>query len=438
MNGKNSSSSGILLGALPDSANSHAPQKVKKRRSEHGGTAARVMFVFFLIGVLVLFLLLRGCYKMAKSTYDSAHKSFSEANANRVNSKPKAKTLRCPNLDPPLSASLLKGEAASAVPVKPNLVFTQIWYIQEHDFENLATVNQVDDHLIRITTSGPGVTFKAGKIDHITPSTTFVPHDVCQSDFNDSHALVTVNTQRQPSVILGSTHLSISRSTFALLKDHKKAQLDYRDGYWFVGDGYSWNTDDPGYFNLEGPTKYHVIVNGAETDLPAISARGSVANNAVHLVVLDDPDNPQLLDYDNPSKQFRIHITKINFPVEDKIHKELADKGRAEIYGIYFDFDSDRLRPESDQVLAEIADVMKKQPDWKLSVEGHTDNVGGDKHNLDLSQRRAASVIAALTSRYRIEPSRLSPIGYGASRPKAPNDTVDGRALNRRVELVRK
>ena len=239
-------------------------------------------------------------------------------------------------------------------------------------------------------------------------------------------------------VLLGTTHLSISRSSFAPLKDHQKAQLDYRDGYWLVGDGYSWSTDDPGYFNLEGPTKYHVIVNGAETDLPAISAHGSVANNAVHLVVLDDPENPQLLDYNNPSKQFRIHVTKINFPVENKLQNELEKKGRAEIYGIYFDFDSDRLRPESDTVLGEIAEIMKKEPDWKLSVEGHTDNVGGDKHNLDLSQRRAASVIAALTSRYQIAPDRLSPAGVGATKPKAPNDTVDGRALNRRVELVRK
>ena len=396
------------------------------------------MIVFFLIGVLVLFLLLRGCYKMAKSTYDSAHKSLSDARTNTANAKPKAKNIPCPNLDPSLSASLQKGQAASIVPIKPSLVFTQVWYIQQHDFENLATVNQVDDHLIRITTSGPGVTFKQGKIDRVDPSTTFVPHDVCQSDFNDSHVLVTVNTHRQPAVLTGTTHLSISRSTYALLKDNKKAQLDYREGYWFVGDGYSWSTDDPGYFTLEGPTKYHAIVNGAETDLPAISARGSVANNAVHLVVLDDAENPQLLDYDNPSKQFRIHVTKINFPVENKIEKELADKGRAEIYGIYFDFDSDRLRPESDAVLGEIAGIMKKEPGWQLSVEGHTDNVGGDNHNLDLSQRRAASVIAALTSRYQIESGRLSPVGYGASRPKASNDTVDGRALNRRVELVRK
>jgi outer membrane protein OmpA-like peptidoglycan-associated protein len=116
----------------------------------------------------------------------------------------------------------------------------------------------------------------------------------------------------------------------------------------------------------------------------------------------------------------------------------LKDEGRAEIYGIYFDFDSDQIRSESEPVLAEIADVLKKQPEWKLSVEGHTDNVGGDKHNLVLSQSRAASVINALVTRHQTSADRLFPTGYGASKPKATNDTVEGRALNRRVELVRK
>src|ERR1700752_1710461 len=106
MNGRSSNSKDYGFSCRTDvnpvcaPANSRAPRTVRGRRSERGGTAARVMFVFFLIGVLVLFLLLRGCYKMAKSTYDSAHKSFSGARSNRLSSKPRAKTPPCPNLDP--------------------------------------------------------------------------------------------------------------------------------------------------------------------------------------------------------------------------------------------------------------------------------------------------------------------------------------------------
>jgi outer membrane protein OmpA-like peptidoglycan-associated protein len=88
-------------------------------------------------------------------------------------------------------------------------------------------------------------------------------------------------------------------------------------------------------------------------------------------------------------------------------------------------------------VLQEIAQVLQRNPAWKLRVEGHTDNIGGDAYNMDLSQRRAAAVKQALVARYRIAPERLDPAGFGATRPKESNDTLQGRARNRRVELAR-
>jgi outer membrane protein OmpA-like peptidoglycan-associated protein len=120
-----------------------------------------------------------------------------------------------------------------------------------------------------------------------------------------------------------------------------------------------------------------------------------------------------------------------------KIAKALATAKRVAVYGIYFDFASATLKPESAPVLLEIADALKANPSWKLTIEGHTDNVGGAGYNLDLSRRRAESVKSALVSGYHIEASRLSTVGYGFSRPVAGNDTPQGRARNRRVELVR-
>ena len=129
---------------------------------------------------------------------------------------------------------------------------------------------------------------------------------------------------------------------------------------------------------------------------------------------------------------------KISFPTEaPRIATELAKTGRVEVYGIYFDFGSATLRPESEPVLKEIADALTKNAAWKLKIDGHTDNVGGDPANLDLSRRRAASVRDALVSRYKINTTRLATDGFGASRPKEPNTTPEGRARNRRVELVR-
>jgi OOP family OmpA-OmpF porin len=75
--------------------------------------------------------------------------------------------------------------------------------------------------------------------------------------------------------------------------------------------------------------------------------------------------------------------------------------------------------------------------DWKLTVEGHTDNIGGDTYNLDLSKRRALAVKEALVAQYDIAPERLTNDGFGASRPVESNETLEGRARNRRVELVR-
>ena len=119
------------------------------------------------------------------------------------------------------------------------------------------------------------------------------------------------------------------------------------------------------------------------------------------------------------------------------MERKLADKEPVEIYGIYFDFNSAFIKPESEAVLKQIADVMHKNPTWKLSVSGHTDNIGGDDSNLKLSQARAAAVKTALVKEYKIDPNRLTTSGFGASQPIADNTKVEGRARNRRVVLQR-
>ena len=108
------------------------------------------------------------------------------------------------------------------------------------------------------------------------------------------------------------------------------------------------------------------------------------------------------------------------------------------VYELYFDFNSERIRNESDPTLREIAEVLRRNPDWTLAVEGHTDNVASDTYNLELSSRRAAAVKAALGTRFGIAAARLTTAGFGESSPRDRNDTLEGRARNRRVELVRR
>lgn len=116
----------------------------------------------------------------------------------------------------------------------------------------------------------------------------------------------------------------------------------------------------------------------------------------------------------------------------------LAKTGAISLYGIYFDFNKSVVKPESKPTLQEIGKLMASQPDLRLSVVGHTDNVGGDDYNLSLSQRRATAVVNALIEDYGVAAGRLEPSGAGMKRPVASNDDEAGRAKNRRVELVRR
>ncbi len=115
-----------------------------------------------------------------------------------------------------------------------------------------------------------------------------------------------------------------------------------------------------------------------------------------------------------------------------------ASTGKYVTHGIYFDTDSDILKPESAPVIKEISTALYKDPSLKLEIDGFTDSTGDAAHNLDLSKRRAAAVESVLVSQFGIDQIRLTSNGYGAGNPIASNDTSDGRAQNRRVEFVKK
>lgn len=218
------------------------------------------------------------------------------------------------------------------------------------------------------------------------------------------------------------------------------------------------------------PVAFRVILNDEPVELMAIHARGHLGDDDAEFWILDDGDNPLALKWEVGAT--RLQVIRLSYPetvlttqkegessaaakprpapvaastaanaaagTAKRIEEDLAKEGRSIVYGIYFDFASDRIKEESEPVLAEIAEVLRRNPGWILNVEGHTDSIGGDSYNLDLSRRRSAAVKQALTTRYMIDLARLQTSGYGASRPKDRNDTLEGRARNRRVELVKK
>jgi len=113
-------------------------------------------------------------------------------------------------------------------------------------------------------------------------------------------------------------------------------------------------------------------------------------------------------------------------------------QGRVALYGIYFDFDKTEVKPESDPTLKEIAKLLSDNPSLNLFVVGHTDNTGDYKYNMKLSQDRAEAVVKALVSKYNVDSKRLTSAGVGPLAPFTTNDTEEGKAKNRRVELIKK
>jgi outer membrane protein OmpA-like peptidoglycan-associated protein len=119
-----------------------------------------------------------------------------------------------------------------------------------------------------------------------------------------------------------------------------------------------------------------------------------------------------------------------------ELKKKLLSDGRVRVYGILFDLDSAVIRSESKPVIDEVLAVLKGEPGWKLTIEGHTDSTGSAGHNQELSTQRAAAVKAYLVAS-GIGAERLQTMGFGAGKPVADNASELGRAQNRRVELVK-
>ena len=116
--------------------------------------------------------------------------------------------------------------------------------------------------------------------------------------------------------------------------------------------------------------------------------------------------------------------------------KGLGDKGHIALYGIYFDTDKATLKAESKPTLDEIAKLLRAQGSLNVFIVGHTDSQGAYDHNMDLSRRRAEAVAAELVGSYKISKARLRTAGLGMLAPVGSHATDEGRALNRRVELV--
>ncbi|SDL69040.1 OmpA family protein [Halarsenatibacter silvermanii] len=121
----------------------------------------------------------------------------------------------------------------------------------------------------------------------------------------------------------------------------------------------------------------------------------------------------------------------------ESVMQDIESKGKAAIYGIHFEVDNDEIEDESVPTIEKIAELLKENPDLELNVVGHTDSTGNLDYNIDLSERRAESLVEFLVNNHNIDKDRLSSFGVGPLAPQATNETEEGREQNRRVELVK-
>lgn len=189
-----------------------------------------------------------------------------------------------------------------------------------------------------------------------------------------------------------------------------------------------------------GRQSFHSLVNGRETALPALLAEGDFQANTgetvkARLLILDDPGQPLALEWQIADSRLRVVRIDWPQPVVDQAG-QLRRERRLVLPGLYFDFGSARLQPESAAAIAGLRELLRQTPELRLGLEGHTDDRGGDSANQRLSLARAEAVRAALAAGDPALAQALEVRGHGESRPVADNRSLEGRAANRRVELV--
>jgi outer membrane protein OmpA-like peptidoglycan-associated protein len=126
----------------------------------------------------------------------------------------------------------------------------------------------------------------------------------------------------------------------------------------------------------------------------------------------------------------------VTAPPAAEMAQALSSSGKVALYGVYFDSNKTDVKPSSGETLTQIGKLLKDNPKLNLLVVGHTDNAGGFLSNMDLSKKRAAAVVDVLVTRFGVKRDRLTPVGVSFAAPVGSNKTEDGRARNRRVELV--
>lgn len=234
------------------------------------------------------------------------------------------------------------------------------------------------------------------------------------------------------------------RSSFEILRNYESFFKDsgweivwLANGKGQIGSPYTYVyqslADNDQLFTYSDDQGQLLVAKKADTGLTAVLFVTKYQYGLKRKVVVEKGDPIIQLDVIQTKKMEEKMVTVSS----SEMAKSIANVGKIALYGIYFDFNKADLKAESEPTLVEISKLLSENPAMKLLVVGHTDSVGGFESNRELSQRRAASVVSALSGRFSISADRLTSFGASYAAPVSSNETEEGRAKNRRVELVR-
>jgi outer membrane protein OmpA-like peptidoglycan-associated protein len=392
------------------------------------------------------------------------------------------------------SSATSTGDPAVPVPLCAGLTIVTAIQQNDGDYESIKTIEAVEPRQVRLRYSVERMKYP-GLFDTHPPY--LRKYTIRRTMLAEDLRSATSYQQRfvensSVDTIPGTTAIGTSEAVLTALKKTGAARLEISDASDTTGPWTADRKKTPNYYQHlvpvtlkragNGPIKVPMLVNDAIVELPAIHAAGDRYGDKMEFVFLDDVRNPLTLSFrlgvdavkpldpqarenckSHPNEarvahrcdlpdggdRERLRVVKIAFRCANpaasqpaatngsSVERALTERGSVDVYSIHFTFDKDSIRDESEPTLQEIADVLRRHPDWKVLINGHTDGIGAPQYNVDLSKRRAEAVKAALVGRHTIDGNRLTTWGLGEAYPKDTNDTLDGRARNRRVELKR-
>ena len=305
--------------------------------------------------------------------------------------------------------------------------------VVEGDYKMVISLDVLDTRGLALTAHYDGKdekgTWRRGKVKRLVLPADLESGSVHIHGWHDS----------DPQVIPGSTSLGPSLKFVRDVVEKGKAEYRFRM--------FAFNDVGSGSMVRTGAVKFPVLINGLRVELPAVRAQGKLALGGVQapfeMVLYDHPRHPLALRLAYGSRgegfpfkpRFAREIVRIDYS-DEGMRQALERDCRVEVAGIYFDFNRDSLKPESERALEAMAELLRERSGRKMVIEGHTDNVGTEAYNDDLSARRASAVRKALVSGHRVAPDSVSTRGMGEQKPIESNETIAGRARNRRVELA--